>query len=88
MAHTFFERVLALTSQTKKDAVAFGIQLPDVFRLHAPKDIRSTITSRHTSSLAEVIGNVGGHDTGGKGAWKLVITCWVHLELMCTFPTM
>ena len=27
-------------------------------------------------------------DTGGKGTWKLVITCWVHLELMCIFPTM
>ena len=26
--------------------------------------------------------------TGGEGAWKLVITCWVHLELMCIFPTM
>ena len=26
--------------------------------------------------------------TGGKGAWKPVITCWVHLELMCIFPTM
>ena len=27
-------------------------------------------------------------DTGGEGAWKPVITCWVHLELMCIFPTM
>ena len=27
-------------------------------------------------------------NTGGKGAWKPVITCWVHLELMCIFPTM
>ena len=27
-------------------------------------------------------------DTGGKGAWKPVITCWVHLEPMCIFPTM
>ena len=26
--------------------------------------------------------------TGGEGAWKPVITCWVHLELMCIFPTM
>ena len=29
-----------------------------------------------------------GCDTGGEGAWKPVITCWVHLELMCIFPTM
>ena len=28
------------------------------------------------------------HNTGGEGAWKPVITCWVHLELMCIFPTM
>ena len=27
-------------------------------------------------------------DTGGEGTWKPVITCWVHLELMCIFPTM
>ena len=26
--------------------------------------------------------------TGGEGTWKPVITCWVHLELMCIFPTM
>ena len=29
-----------------------------------------------------------GADTGGKGTWKPVITYWVHLELMCIFPTM
>ena len=29
-----------------------------------------------------------GVDTGGEGTWKPVITCWVHLELMCIFPTM
>ena len=27
-------------------------------------------------------------DTGGEGTWKPVITCWVHLELMCIFLTM
>ena len=26
--------------------------------------------------------------TWGEEAWKLVITCWVHLELMCIFPAM
>ena len=26
--------------------------------------------------------------TGGEGTWKPVITCWVHLELMCIFLTM
>ena len=29
-----------------------------------------------------------GSFTGGEGAWKLVITCWVNLELMYIFPTM
>ena len=32
--------------------------------------------------------NAVGTHTGGEGAWKPVITCWVHLELMCIFPTM
>ena len=27
-------------------------------------------------------------DTGDEGTWKPMITCWVHLELMCIFPTM
>ena len=31
---------------------------------------------------------LGMPDTGGEGTWKPVITCWVHLELMCIFPTM
>ena len=26
--------------------------------------------------------------TGGEGAWKLVIICWIHLELRCIFPIM
>ena len=41
--------------------VTLRIQLPDVFRFHAPKDIRSAITSRNASSLAEVEGEVAGH---------------------------
>ena len=31
---------------------------------------------------------IGPPLTGGEGTWKPVITCWVHLELMCIFPTM
>ena len=35
----------------------------------------------------QALGTVQG-PTGGKGTWKPVITCWVHLELMCIFLTM
>ena len=38
--------------------------------------------------LKESRGHKSTIDTGGEGAWKPVITCWVHLELMCIFPTM
>ena len=42
--------------------ITLGIQLPDVLGLHAPKYVRSAITSRNASSSAEVIGDVVGHD--------------------------
>ena len=57
----FFKRVFALASQAKNSEIPFGIQLPHVFALHAPKDVRSAITSRNTSSSAMVIGEEVGH---------------------------
>ena len=36
--------------------------MPDVFRLHTPENVRSTITSRYASSSVEVVGDVVGHD--------------------------
>ena len=57
----FFERVFTLASKTKKGKIPFGIQLPDVLALQAPKDIRSAITSRDASSSMEVIGDEVGH---------------------------
>ena len=57
----FFERIFIFTSKAKEGAITLGIQLPDILALHAPKDIRSAITSRDASSSAEVIGEVAGH---------------------------
>ena len=36
--------------------------MPDVFALHAPKDVRSAITSRYASSSTEVVGEVARHE--------------------------
>ena len=58
-----------MTSKAEESAVTLRIQLPDVFQLHAPKDIRSAITSRYASSSAEVIGDVGRHD---EAVWEVV----------------
>ena len=51
-----------MTSKVEESAVTLRVQLPDVFRLHAPKNIRSAVTSRHASSLAKVVGDVGRHE--------------------------
>ena len=58
---SFFKRVFVFTPQTKKGKIPFGIQLPDVLALHAPKNVRSTITSRDASSSAKVVGKEVGH---------------------------
>ena len=61
MTAGFFKRVFIFASQAKESAITLRVQLPDVLGLHAPKDIRSTITSRYASSSAEVEGEVVGH---------------------------
>ena len=45
------------------------------------------VEQREGTSTNTTSANVTVH-TGGEGTWKPVITCWVHLELMCIFPTM
>ena len=57
----FLQRVFVFASKVKESEIPLGIQLPDVPALHAPKDIRSAITSRDASSSAEVEGKVVGH---------------------------
>ena len=49
------------------------------------KEMCKAVTRYCTRKVVEVI---EGLHTGGEGTWKPVITCWVHLELMCIFPTM
>ena len=57
----FLEGIFTFASKAKNSEIPFGIQLPDVLALHAPKDVRSAIASRNTSSSAEVEGEVIGH---------------------------
>ena len=69
-------------------SVAGAPQTPfmDVFRVSNLDNYDNSdddSTSESGSNLSSI-----GEVTGGKGAWKPVITCWVHLELMCIFPTM
>ena len=57
----FLEGIFAFASKAKEGKIPFRIQLPDILALHAPKDVRSAITSRNASSSAEVEGEVVGH---------------------------
>ena len=57
----FLEGIFVLAPQVKKGEIPFGIQLPNVLALHAPKDIRSAIASRHANSSMEVVGEEVGH---------------------------
>ena len=57
----FLEGIFVFASKAKESAITLRAQLPDVLALHAPKDIRSAITSRDASSSAEVVGDVAGH---------------------------
>ena len=57
----FLEGIFVFASKAKESAITLRIQLPDVLALHAPKYIRSAITSRDASSSAEVKGEVVGH---------------------------
>ena len=58
----FLEGIFVFASKAKDSVIALRLQLPDVFGLHTLKDIRSAITSRDASSLAEVEGEIVGHD--------------------------
>ena len=52
-----------------------------------PRDPAALVkTASGSSAGTDIHGNTTL--TGGEGTWKPVITCWVHLELMCIFPTM
>ena len=57
----FVEGIFIFAPKAKESVITLRVQLPDVLGLHAPKDIRSTITSRDASSSAEVVGDVVGH---------------------------
>ena len=69
----FLEGIFVFTSKTKESAITLRIQLPDVLALHAPKDIRSTTTSRNASSSAEVEGDVVGHDEAVRAVVRRVL---------------
>ena len=60
-----------------------GMDLEEVGLAHTMENLLYTIPQKCEAALGE-----HPTDTGGEGAWKPVITCWVHLELMCIFPTM
>ena len=62
-----------MTSKAEESAVTLGVQLPDVFGLHAPKNVRSAITSRYASSLAEIVGEMGGHDEAVRAVVRRVL---------------
>ena len=57
----FLKRIFIFASKAKESTITLGVQLPDVLALHAPKNIRSAITSRNASSSAEVKGEVARH---------------------------
>ena len=57
----FLEGIFVFASKAKESAIILGIQLPDIFALHAPKNIRSAITSRYASSSAEIVSEEVGH---------------------------
>ena len=80
-----YNGTLTLTKQPS----AWAVDLDDVVRKYGVQFFREAL--RRYIVLMKHLGpplTRSQVDTGGKGAWKLVITCWVHLELMCTFPTM
>ena len=69
----FFEGIFIFASQAKEGEIPLGIQLPDVLALHAPKNVRSAITSRNASSSAEVVGEVAGHDEAVRAVVRRVL---------------
>ena len=61
MTAGFLQGVFVFASKAKEREISLRVQLPDILALHAPKYIRSAITSRNASSSAEVKGEVVGH---------------------------
>ena len=57
----------------EESAVTLRVQLPDVFRLHTPKNVRSTIASRNASSSTEIIGEVGRHEEAVQAVVRRVL---------------
>ena len=73
MTARFLKGIFVFTSKAEESAITLRVQLPDVLALHAPKDIRSAITSRHASSSAEVEGDVAGHDEAVRAVVRKVL---------------
>ena len=69
----FFEGILVFTPKAKESAITLRVQLPDVLGLHAPKYVRSTITSRNASSSTEVIGDVARHEEAVRAVVRRVL---------------
>ena len=57
----FLEGIFVFAPKAKESAITLRVQLPDILALHAPKNIRSAIASRDTSSSAEIESKVVGH---------------------------
>ena len=74
------------------DYATEGMDLEEVGLAHTMENLLYTIPQKCEAALGEHPTDVAlferWSNTGGEGTWKLVITCWVHLELMCIFPTM
>ena len=73
MTTRFLEGIFIFTSKVKESAITLGVQLPDIFGFHAPKEIRSAITSRNASSSMEVEGEVVGHDEAVQAVVRRVL---------------
>ena len=69
----FLEGIFIFASKAKESAITLRIQLPDVFGLHTPKDIRSAVASRNTSSSTEVEGEIVGHDEAVRAVVRRVL---------------
>ena len=60
-AARFLEGIFVITPKAKESVITLRVQLPNVLALHAPKNVRSAIASRDTSSSVEVKSEVVGH---------------------------
>ena len=69
----FLEGIFVFASKAKESAITLRVKLPDIFGLQPPKDIRSAIASRHTSSSAEVIGEMVRHDEAVRAVVRRVL---------------